>query len=562
MGRFVKVKEWIIKHKKLCVFIVVILVMAISINSCISRVRTEQEKRMAEMNKVQTATVERRTLVSSISATGTVASAESKNVAVNLTGREIKAMSVEVGDTVEEGSILCEFDSEDIEQSLADAKAALAVSSGKTELDLTSAQRNLAEAQKSSEIQKERMDKDVADAWQDYLLAVTDMEEAEDEWEKAKNTTSEKTGEYERVKKEIEKVKNAGVSENDLTLTQLKKELEEWKMKESTAKQEESGAEAAYEQAKAAADSKLESYESKVRSQEDSLRNNESSIASKTDSLTSSQLSATTSTTQDKQKVEEYEEQLENCILKSPISGVITAISAQEGDTYTGGTLFTIEDISSYEVSAEIDEYDIGKVKEGQTVAIKTNGTGDMELEGTVQSIAPRATSVSAASGTSSNVTYNVRISIDTPSDLLKLDMTAKLSIVLSSKENVLSVPYEAVQEDENGRFYVEAVEERSEPKMDETGSATDKAQEGEIAGEKEAGQEEKKGQIPQEGGEGTPDLITRRIYVEKGIESDYYIQVISKEITEGMQIVVPKSEGEGMDINSMMMNRGPMGGF
>ena len=58
-------------------------------------------------------------------------------------------------------------------------------------------------------------------------------------------------------------------------------------------------------------------------------------------------------------------------------------------------------------------------------------------------------------------------------------------------------------------------------------------------------------------------DLNTRRIYVEKGIESDYYIEIISNEITEGMEIVVPKTEAEnGGNIQMMMMRQGPMGGF
>ena len=50
--------------------------------------------------------------------------------------------------------------------------------------------------------------------------------------------------------------------------------------------------------------------------------------------------------------------------------------------------------------------------------------------------------------------------------------------------------------------------------------------------------------------------------HVEKGIESDYYIEIISNEITEGMEVVVPDSEGKGMNLQMMMMNQGPMGGF
>lgn len=536
MAKLVNAKGWIKQHKKLCIFMTVLLVVAVLAGSIGVRAKSAREKMREAMNQPQTAAVEKRTLVSSISATGKVASAESKEITVSLTGVEITSIPVEVGDLVEEGTLLCEFDSEDIEQNLADARAALSVSSGKTQLDLSVAKRNLEEAQATSAIDQERMNQDVADAWNDYLLAVTDMEEAEDEWEEAKTTTGEKEAELElRVKLHAE-AKAAGVSGNELAKYQ--EDEANWRTKVNTASQAEGSAEAAYEKAKTAMESKLDAYEKQVRSQEDSLRSNEAAIASKTDSLASSQLNASTSTTSDKQKVEEYEEQLENCTLKSPVNGVITAITADVGDTYSGGTLFTIEDISAYEVSAEIDEYDIGKVKEGQTVVIKTNGTGDEELKGTVKQIAPRATSTTGQ--TSTDVTYNVRISIDTPNDLLKLDMTAKLSIILESKENVLTVPYEAVQEDENGKFYVEVESEG-------------------IEGEEEWANQPAR---PNDGGEKIPVSSTSKIYVEKGIESDYYIEVISKEITEGMQVIVPQSGDEGMDIRSMIMNQGPMGGF
>ena len=57
-------------------------------------------------------------------------------------------------------------------------------------------------------------------------------------------------------------------------------------------------------------------------------------------------------------------------------------------------------------------------------------------------------------------------------------------------------------------------------------------------------------------------NLNTRRIYVEKGIESDYYIEIISDEITEGMEVVIPKTESDFNNIQNMMMRQGPMGGF
>ena len=58
-------------------------------------------------------------------------------------------------------------------------------------------------------------------------------------------------------------------------------------------------------------------------------------------------------------------------------------------------------------------------------------------------------------------------------------------------------------------------------------------------------------------------DVTTRRIYIEKGMESDYYIEIISDEVLEGMEVVVPNSSDENSgNIQNMMMHRGPMGGF
>lgn len=648
-------KEKIRKHKKLCIILLIVLLMAIFLASCVSRVKKAQQELIAAMNQPQIAQVERRTLVSTVSATGKVDSAESKEISVGLNGVEIKSIAVQVGDVIEAGTLLCEFDSEDIEKNLADARASLNASSARTQMDITSAQRSLAEAEATRNIELERADADLAKAWNDYLKALTDQEEAKEEWDNAKQTTIEKKGEYEyrqelltaagqsgangqseKLAKEFEQTKNelesyitsqsvgigsgvmdriyitsddlAGITVGSDTTSDivvdanqnpdkaeqvnaylgtlksyqtqyqaaktaetnyasLQQEVASWQTKYNTAKQAESGAEAAYEQAVSAAEAKLELYNNKVRAKEDTQRNQDTSVQNKTDSLTTSKLNATTSTLSDEQKVKTYQEQLENCVLKAPISGVITAVNAKAGDTYNGGALFTIEDVSAYEVSAEIDEYDIGKIREGQTVVIKTNGTGDEELKGTVQQVAPRATAKTTTASSSSEVTYNVRISIDTANDLLKLDMTAKLSIIQDSKENVLTVPYEAIWEDESGNYYVEVVESVNTNAdiqvQPEEGANNADEQNGQPQNDMAQSQEQQpEGRGRDGNNSGGTDLNTRRVYVKKGIESDYYIEVISNEITEGMEVVVPRNGQDGMDIQMMMQNQGPMGGF
>lgn len=222
----------------------------------------------------------------------------------------------------------------------------------------------------------------------------------------------------------------------------------------------------------------------------------------------------------------------------------------------------TIEDISSYEVTVEIDEYDISKIKEGQRVAIKTNGTGDLELEGKVLSIAPRATG-------GSSVTYTVKVSIDTPCEDLRMDMTAKLSIIISSRENVLTVPYAAVQTAEDGSFYVEVVDESAGAASGEADGSSQPAGQDRPDGSVEpAGQDQPLGS----GGPGLPaapggnaalpdSLPTRRVPVTKGIESDYYVEISGEGIVEGLEVIVP-ADNSLENLNDLMLQMGPMGGF
>ncbi|MGN0156063.1 MAG: efflux RND transporter periplasmic adaptor subunit [Lachnospiraceae bacterium] len=589
-------KEKLKKHKKLLIVAGIVIVIAVLILTGI-RIATGKRKEMMEgMTQTETAQVEKRTLMSSISATGSITSAESKEIVVSLNNAEVESVNVKVGDIVAAGDVLCSFNAEDIEENLTNAQINLNASTQKSQIDLAAAQRSLQEAVESRNIELERANQDVADAWSDYEEAAEDAETAENNYKAAQNTTSSLKAQLNQLaekKKKLEEQKNTYSSsfntaksnllsyianeENgckdtaqaavasisiDTTLSLLSSDIKEetdevidgyltdlktaqegylscvtseQKLADSTelekqyttAQQNESSLKNTYEQAVSQADAKLDSYNQKVRSKEDTARSSESTIANKTDSVKTSELNAGTTGLSDKQQIEEYKEELEDCTVKAPFAGIITSINVEEGEQYSGNAIATIEDISSYKISTEIDEYDISDIQTGQKAVIKTNGTGDLELDGTVETIAPRATSGS------SDVTYTVTISVDTPCEDLKLDMTAKVSIILESKENVLTVPYDAVQEDEEGNNYIEVIGDGVQ------------TEEKAFAGEKEG-----RGERPE-----------RRIYITKGIESDYYIEVISDEVNEGMQVVIPQSE-DSQSARKMIMRQGPMGGF
>jgi multidrug efflux pump subunit AcrA (membrane-fusion protein) len=440
------------------------------------------------------------------------------------------------------------MNSDDIEENLANAKLSLNATNSSTSLSLSSAQRQLSEAEESKTINLQRADENVTDAYNDYKSAVNDMDDADDAIDDAVKVKDEKKAAYESALAAYNSAAGNGdtngtVSSGDASVSKLAETLAQAEKEYNEALAAETAARNEYEAAKTKANNLYDTYAKQQENRDDTERNNNSSVSNSQESLKRTQISASTSGISEKQQVENYQEQLEDCMVKSPISGVITKLNVEAGDTYNGSAIAVIENTDSFEVTAEIDEYDISKIAVGQKAVIKTNGTGDEELDGTVKSIAPRATG-------GSSVTYTVTISIDTPNDDLRMDMTAKVSIIIESQENVLSVPYESVQEDEDGNYYIEVIDtdaSQSSPIVD-AGAQT--------AADKAAKPE---GGIPQ------GDVAvsnTRRIYIAKGAESDYYIEIISDEVTEGMEVIVPSSSADGMDAQGMVMIQGPMGGF
>lgn len=545
-------KVLIKNHKKLCIILAVIMVFIIVVLVCMRRMEKSGNALMEGLNTQKTVQVERRTIVESISATGSVTSSDSKSITVALSNVEVESVNVEVGDTVQTGEVICVMDSEDVEENLANAKKSLNAADNKSSLDLTAAQRQLDEAVNTKDIDLQRANDEISDAYTDYENAVEDMEDAESALEDARDEAKAKKESYESALNAYNSMVSGGTvsgSDADGGYQELKSRLDQAAEAYKAAQEAEAKADSVYESAKDQANSLYKTYEKQVESRDDKERSDNSSVSSRQESLQNSKISASTSGISEKQQVKTYEQQLENCTVTAPISGVVTQLNVEAGDTYNGSAIAVIENIESYEVTAEIDEYDISKVEIGQKAVIKTNGTGDEELDGTVIRIAPRATA-------GSNVTYTVTISIDTPNDALRMDMTAKISIIIKSKENVLSVPYESVQEDEDGNYFIQVVDNDSRTQDTMAPAEHD---------EKASGN----GEMPGEGGKpesrrpgaDTAGAAARKIYVTKGAESDYYIEIISDEVTEGMEVIVPASDS-GMDAQGMIRMQGPMGGF
>ena len=131
--------------------------------------------------------------------------------------------------------------------------------------------------------------------------------------------------------------------------------------------------------------------------------------------------------------------------ITSPIDGVVLSKAVEEGQTgaasFNTPELFSIaKDLKDMRVIADIDEADIGEVKEGENVKFTVDAFPNDTFEGVVTQVRQEATT------TNNVVTYEVVISAPNADLKLKPGLTANVTIFTAEKNNVLSVPSKALR--------------------------------------------------------------------------------------------------------------------
>jgi HlyD family secretion protein len=153
-----------------------------------------------------------------------------------------------------------------------------------------------------------------------------------------------------------------------------------------------------------------------------------------------------------KESLQRAQTNLGYATITSPIDGVILSKSVEEGQTVAASfntpELFVIaQDLTNMRVIADIDEADIGGVKEGQRVSFTVDAFPDDHFEGQVTQVRQQAT-------TESNVvTYEVVISAPNNDLKLKPGLTANVTIYTLEKNDVLAAPAKALRFQPNEAF-------------------------------------------------------------------------------------------------------------
>ena len=150
----------------------------------------------------------------------------------------------------------------------------------------------------------------------------------------------------------------------------------------------------------------------------------------------------------------EEETQLSYATITAPIDGVVAFVSTQEGETVVASmsapTFVTLIDLKKIEVTAFVDETDIGKIQERQKVKFTVDAFPKKFFDAEIREIRPKAVIKDNV------VNYEVMLEISKKNiSLLRPEMTANIVVTTGVHENVLVVPRGAVKRSGKKSFAV-----------------------------------------------------------------------------------------------------------
>ena len=199
-----------------------------------------------------------------------------------------------------------------------------------------------------------------------------------------------------------------------------------------------------------AVDSAWRAYQTALTSLDSTKKGTEDQLESFSDTLASANAGANTAVTQE--SIRQLNKTLDDTKITAPVSGTVTAVYATVGSSGSG-LLFVIEDTNDLVVSTSVKGYDLGDVKTGMAVEIKSDATGDDVISGTLTTIAPTAKkNAMGETEASSDPSFDAEVKVDSANSGLRIGMEARLSYIIAQESHVLAVPYEAVYTDEAGQ--------------------------------------------------------------------------------------------------------------
>ncbi len=276
----------------------------------------------------------------------------------------------------------------------------------------------------------------------------------------------------------------------------------------------------------------LDSYQDKVDSADSDLENAKNTVDTTNDSL-------------------------DNYTITAPISGTVVTKTSKVGDKIQNGnsatTMAVIYDLSAVTFQMNIDELDISNVKVGQTVNVTADAFSDQTFTGEV-------TNVSMEGTTSNGVTYYpVTVTLTEYGDLLP-GMNVDGVIVLDSSENAIAIPVDALQ---RGDVVYVKDSEGSKKTAETTAAENAEAENADDKPEMPAGNQDAKDNAAD--AEKVADSRVpegfHAVKVTTGLSNSSYVEITSGNLSVGDTVYVSQSTVSSDSTDMMMGGMGGPGG-
>ncbi len=145
----------------------------------------------------------------------------------------------------------------------------------------------------------------------------------------------------------------------------------------------------------------------------------------------------------------QYQEKISKTVLRAPVSGTVTSIEKEVGETAQANSIIiSMISTGNFQIEANISETEIAKVNLADKVEMTLDALGpDENFSGQIVKIDPAETVVSGV------IYYQITSIFDAEDERIKSGMTVNLDIETGRQENVLFLPYYAVKEAEGRKF-------------------------------------------------------------------------------------------------------------
>lgn len=159
--------------------------------------------------------------------------------------------------------------------------------------------------------------------------------------------------------------------------------------------------------------------------------------------------------------VDNYKAQIAKTALYAPISGIISKMDAKTGEVVSGGSIIaSVISKTKFKIEVDIYEEDVPLIQVGNPVDIELVALPQETLKGEVLSIDPAEKIVDGV------VYYETQIGFTDKKQGLRAGMSADIEIQTDFRQNVLTIPENAIQKN-NNKYFVEILKQDAVEKQE-----------------------------------------------------------------------------------------------